>query len=230
MTLVIAAHGVDFVVLAADSRGTLEEAGGTRVEQNRFRKLRHLNPRVALLMYGDADPSNYLVEQFLQDRDVSNLGITPLGQECAEFCRSEWNKIPMIASERLPRFGYILAGLEVKRRALGPPRILGLQSDDGFCLRSYDKAGIEGKSVLAHYIFARRFRERMDQDQLSELVAQAIFDTKMVDGDVGGSIHMTIIDGQGMREIEPGDVDRMIEQWENPPDSSRGSGRKKDEV
>jgi 20S proteasome alpha/beta subunit len=226
LTLVIAAHGQDFVVLAADSRGTLEEAGGTRVEQNRFRKLRQLNARAALLMYGDADPSNYLIEQFVRDRDISALGITPLGQDFADFCRTEWNKIPLIASERLPGFGYILAGLEVKRRSSGPPRILGLQSDDGFCLRSYDKAGIEGKSVLAHYIFARHFREEMDQDQLSELVAQAIFDTKMVDGDVGGSIHMTIIDGQGMREIEPVDVERMIEQWENPPKTPVASGKK----
>ncbi len=39
MTLVVAVPGKDFIVLGADSRGTIIDAGGTRVEVNTIQKI-----------------------------------------------------------------------------------------------------------------------------------------------------------------------------------------------
>lgn len=216
MTLVIAAYGRDFVVLAADSRGTLQDRGGTRVELNRYRKLRKLNERVGLLMYGHADAANYLVEQFQRDKKLAKKGVSTVAHEFAHFCRQELAQIPPIARNNLPEFGYIVAGLDTTRTGNLSPRCLGLCSVDGFFMRESDRVAIEGKPILANYMFARSYHEELNEDELSCLVAQAIYDTNKVDGDVGGPIHMVIIDRYRFREIDTTDVLEMIEEWENP--------------
>ena len=219
MTLVIAAYGKDFVILAADSRGTLRESdGGTRVELNRYRKLRHINDRVGLLMYGDANFANYLVEQFGRDNDLSRLGVTSFSHKFAKFARDELAKVPIISRGAVPPYGYIIAGLEQGSRRSAAPRCLGLYSANGFHVCEYDRFAIEGKPILANYLFAKGFFDDMDEEELSSLVAQAIYDTRKVDGDVGGSIHMTIIDRKGLRPVDASDIDKMIDQWENPPE------------
>jgi len=53
----------------------------------------------------------------------------------------------------------------------------------------------------------------MSLDELVRLVAQALYDTMKIDGDVGGQIKLAIIDENGMREIPKRDVDTYITKW-----------------
>jgi 20S proteasome alpha/beta subunit len=217
VTLVIAAHGVDFVVLAADSRGTVEDQAGTKVAINRYRKIWKINDRVAALIYGDADPAKYLVESFLNSNNVSRLGVTAVARALAKHCRFWLNELPEHPAVRLPGFGFVVSGLDPKGRGKLKPQSYALKSETGFTLGAYDSFALEGKPIVAYYMFAQNYHEDSDQSGLSSLVAQALYDTVMVDGDVGGTIRLAIIDRTGMRWPSPQDVGRMITSWENPP-------------
>jgi 20S proteasome alpha/beta subunit len=221
MTLVIAAHGSDFVVLAADSRGTIEDQAGTKVALNRYRKIWKINDRVAVLMYGDADPAKYLIESFLHVVGVTRLGVTAVAGKLAEYCRAKLDDIPGHPAVQLPSFGFVVSGLDIEAKRQLVPHSFALRSDTGFTLGAYDGFALEGKPIIAYYIFAQNYHEATDQADLSSLVAQALYDTVMVDGDVGGTISLAIIDRTGLRWVPKADLDGIITPWENPPSSPR---------
>jgi 20S proteasome alpha/beta subunit len=224
MTLVIAAHGTDFVVLAADSRGTVADQAGTKVAINRYRKIWKINDRVAVLIYGDADPAKYLVESFLRTVSVRRFGVTSVTGKFARYCRSKLDEIPVHPAVRLPSFGFVVSGLDSEGRRKLVPRSFGLRSDTGYALGTYDGFALEGKPIIAYYMFARSYHEDADQARLSSLVAQALYDTVMVDGDVGGTIRLAIIDRSGLRWVPQTDLEGIITQWENPPTDPSWTG------
>ena len=73
--------------------------------------------------------------------------------------------------------------------------------------------GIEGKPIIAHYLFVKRFVKEMALDGSIRLVAGASDDTMSIDGDVGGKLNMTIIDDSGTRKIPQLDIDKGIKRW-----------------
>jgi len=51
---------------------------------------------------------------------------------------------------------------------------------------------------------------------MTELVAQALYDTMNVDGDVGGDMDVMIIDGEGSRTLLKEDLPDLITAWGRP--------------
>jgi 20S proteasome alpha/beta subunit len=216
MTLVIAAPGPGFLVLGADSRGTLEDAGGSRIELNIFEKLVVLDEHVSVLMYGDGEAARYLVEEFKRSIGKTPIEVSKVGKRFADFCRKELRAVPPVSRNSMPGFGYVIAGLDKKDKVYSVPRCLGMVSQDGFWLRSYQKFAIEGKPLIANYLFAKQFKDNMSVNDLTQLVAQALYDTINIDGDVGGRITLAIIASEGTRVLPPEDLESLIDPWGRP--------------
>jgi len=73
-----------------------------------------------------------------------------------------------------------------------------------------------GKPFIALYHYNQLYNEEMSKDELVQYVAQCIYDTMAVDGDVGGRIRISIIDSDGMIDRPYQYVRRGIRQWGQP--------------
>ncbi|MGI0073782.1 MAG: hypothetical protein ACREA3_08220 [Nitrosotalea sp.] len=213
MTLVIAALGQKFVVLGTDSRGTID-FGGNRVELNSMKKLTKISKHVRILMYGDAEYADYIIEEFKKTLKGKNHDTTEIAKKLAEMCREEGRKVNDVPATYLPLFGLVIAGLD-KKGGEYVPRCYVFTSATGFRLR-IPKHGfaLEGKTTIAYYLFAKNYQKDMDVDKISSLVAQTLYDTISVDGDVGGKIRIVIIEKSGIREIPDNDINELIgDKW-----------------
>ena len=217
MTLVIAAHGSDFVVLGADSRATIE-SGAARVEINIMKKITPVANHAAILLSGDADVGDRLIEKFKLSLRRSDDGATPIAERFTDFCIEDAKKHAGVPAHPnyFPNFGFIIAGLDRKRGKYRIPRCYTLDSLTGFRLGLSSKGyAIEGKPWIALYQFTRNFQWGMQLDDLCKLVAQAIYDTMSIDGDVGGRIRLARIDPTGYTEIPEADINReFITSWD----------------
>ncbi len=202
--------------MGTDSRGTISDRGGTRVEINIIRKLMPVSNHVAIMLYGAANEGTYLVERF-QSTLRSNIdGATLIACKFADFCRKEARKVSGVPAQYTPYFGFVVAGLDRQERKFTVPRCYSLDSGDGFWLGSYpQRYAVEGKSMIALYLFTTYYKEDMQLDELSRLVAGAISETGKIDGDVGGPIRIARIDSEGIKENLPEDVDGYIRDWQN---------------
>jgi len=70
MTLIIAAQGKDFLILGADSRGTIEDIAKNRLQVNLMTKLYEITNRTGVLVAGAGDQAIYLIEKF--KKQISN--------------------------------------------------------------------------------------------------------------------------------------------------------------
>lgn len=212
MTLVIAAQGIDFVVVGADSKGTAE-AGGVRVELNMVQKLVKVNEHVVILLYGDVERAQYLIDELgVQNRFDPNSGVRHVAREFKSMCREE-ARVPIgLQTRDESNFGFIVAGLEESNGVFNVPKLYGFGNDGGYSLGlGGDGFLIKGKPMIAYYNFARRYKEaRGNKETLTKLVAQSLHDTIQVDGDVGGAIKLGIIDSTGARIIEDAEVVRAF--------------------
>jgi len=215
MTLVIAAPGKDFVVLGADSRGVVE-AGGTRVEINTLRKLTPITKYTAILMYGASEEGNQLVEKYKASIKSSLEGVTSVAEDFCNFCREEEKKLADVPKhpEAWSLFGFIVCGLNKTDDKYTAPFLYNLHNANGFRLGLCKPFAIKGKPMIAYYLFAKGYRDDMTVNELCKLVAQSIYDTTRIDGDVGGPIRLAIIDSDGLREISDSDIRDYIETWE----------------
>ena len=108
-----------------------------------------------------------------------------------------------------PDYGFIIAGLDKSRGRFKIPKCYTLQSTQGFRM-NYGKEGfaLEGKPMLAYYLFEKHY-ERTDKeepDALCELVGRTLYDTRRIDGDVGGELKMALIRPEGFDWVPDEDV------------------------
>jgi 20S proteasome alpha/beta subunit len=216
LTLVIAAQGIDFVVLGTDSRGTIQDGGGTRVELNIMMKLTKISKFVGILMYGSADQATYFIHKFKSTLKGENHNASEIAEKLADLCRHEARKVNDVPAVAFPTFGFVITGLD-KKGTKYIPRCYTLDSGSGFRLgMSKHGFALEGKPMIAYYLFAKMYNKEMNVPDLCTLVAQTLYDTIKVDGDVGGKMRIAIIDSSGIREFPEGDINTWITKWELP--------------
>jgi 20S proteasome alpha/beta subunit len=216
MTLVIVVYGTEFVVVGSDSRGTSRDEYDNRVEMNIYRKIVRFNDRVALLIHGEATAAMYLIDELRKSGNTNRLGVTEVGKRLWKLGNAQMAAAPIGTWNKLPQFGILVAGLDRGKGGHPVPRCFGITSVDSFWPHSYDQFAMKGKTMIANYVFAKEYEEGMSVDSLTRLVAQAIYDTMNVDGDVGGDINLLIIDSEGMREVPKDDVPQLIRPWGRP--------------
>lgn len=215
MTLVIAAPGKEFIVLGSDSRAVID-TGAARVEINTVNKMIPITDYTAVLIYGSADATNYIIDTFKNEKVKKLLFVKEIAKELCKFCRSEEKKlvgVPRNPDSLNDFFGFIVAGLN-KKGSKYEPVAYNLCNYDGYRLGLCKPYAIQGKGLIARYIFVKQYSEEMVVNDLCRLVAQSIYDTERIDGDVGGSIKLAIIDSDGYREISSQDIVEIIETWE----------------
>lgn len=214
MTLIISAQGKDFVVVGADTRETIDE-GTIRIEINIGEKLTKLSTHTAVLFAGDSGLAQYAIERFKSKSGIKDVGVTGLTEKFAKYLRREaieQSAVPTV-SNFIPSFDFVIGGLD--RSSDGKfaiPKCYRLVSRQGFRLR-YEKDGfaLDGKDMLANYKFAKHYRKnQMTLKELTNLVAQTLWDTSRVDGDVGGKFKMAYIDSKGFHEMHEPDITKAI--------------------
>jgi len=205
MTLVIAAPGKNFVVIGYDSRGILQDTAGTRIERNDMEKMIRIADHVCVLMYGNGDIGNEFVEKFKSNLSTGTDGVTKIADDFAEFCREKIKVIKDVPYESFPNLGFVVAGLDEEEGTYKTPRTYYLESTYAFML-AHPPYVIKGKKVIAEYIFVKTYKKDAELDDLCSLVAQSIYDTMSVDGDVGGDIKMGIIRSDGLTEVPAADI------------------------
>ena len=213
MTLVIAAQGEDFIIIGADSRGTFSDIAQNRIELNTVNKIFQISDHVCILLYGDSTIPDYLVHHFIDNRNVKNKYVEVIAEDFATFCRSEARKINDVSRSKHLSYGFVITGLN-KKGSKFIPNSYPIHSDTGFQMGSYPNGfAVEGKTFLGLYKFAKHYEENMTVDELSKLVAQIIYDTTKIDGDVGGKIRIGRIDKSGFVEHTEDIVESLIEEW-----------------
>ena len=215
MTLVVAVPGKDFIVLGADSRGTIIDAGGTRVEVNTIQKIIQISKHVAIMLYGDANQALYLIEQFKNTLKANDDGITSISKKFQIFCIKESENVLYVDEKFKLSFGFVIGGLDKKSTKYSIPKCHSLSNDNGFWLGSYpQKYALEGKPMIPLYLMSKNYKDNMDPEEIRKLVAGVINETKSIDGDVGGKIRMGTIDTDGFRTVSDVDINDYVKDWE----------------
>jgi 20S proteasome alpha/beta subunit len=216
MTLIIAAEGKDFVILGADSRATIE-SGRTRVEINFMEKIVPVSEHVAVLLAGEAEVADRLVERFKLSLRKKDDGVSNIADKLTRFCIKDALRLAGVPvhPEYFPDFGFIIAGLDKRREQYKIPRTYTLDSLTGFRLGLSRRFAIDGKRMIAYYLFAKEFEQGMNRDDVCALVAKALNDTLSIDGDVGGKIRMAQIDPRGFEPIPETEIQNdYIVPWD----------------
>jgi 20S proteasome alpha/beta subunit len=168
-----------------------------------------------MLLYGEAGGSDRLIERFKLKLKKNTDGVTEVAEQFAHFCREDARAaadVPM-HPDYFPDFGFLIAGLDKKGKKYNIPLFYTLDSLRGFRLGLRRKFEIEGKKMIALYLFSKGYRANMSLEDVLRLVAQAMYDTRNIDSTVGGQIRIAIIDAVGTREIPEEDVESFTEPW-----------------
>jgi len=216
MTLVLAAHGTNFVILGADSRGTIgTEEQGLIIGLDDRSKLIEVAPHVGFLLYGLGDVGEMLLQGFRTSH--GNLdGVSLVAENFRAHCRQKWNEwLTGVQPEYFPRFGFLISGLDPDEAGrFVVPHTYSLLSESGFVPGFHRKFIPMGCPMLANYILNKRYREDLTLEALAPLVAYAISETASVDRRVGGPIKIAIIDSSGYRLIPEETIEGWIEDFE----------------
>lgn len=219
MTLVIAACGIDYVILASDSRGTIKQ-GPARVEINHYKKMVPIGRHVAILIYGNAPHATYLVERFESKRVRTNAGVSEVAEEFATFCRKQARQLVNVPVPTALNFGFVIGGLDKKGKSF-VPHAYSLTNMDGYCLGSHQGYVLKGKPVLGYYLFRTYYNKELTAEQMRKLAAVTLNETRRIDGDVGGEINIATVDIDGLRSVAPVDVTTYLVQWEQDSEENR---------
>jgi 20S proteasome alpha/beta subunit len=214
MTLVIAALGKDFVILGADSRGVVD-VGNARAEINVYKKIIPVTKYVAIQVFGSSEEGSQLVEKYKEQINPILQSVDKVAEDFCKFCQKEeitLAKVPKDPNYRVS-FGFLVSGIKIKNKIV-TPLIYAFHNLAGFRLGLCRPYAIRGKPLIAYYLFAKDYKDELTINELCELVAQSLYDTMQIDGDVGGQIRMAIIDADGLREIPDSDVNNYVETWD----------------
>lgn len=217
MTLVIAAKGIDFIVTGADSRGlNLLDIGGW-AKRDEYEKMVPLSKYCVAEIYGEAGPAMYVLEKFQEvEKDLDSRSVVKITEELARMCRTEMEKaLTILDKTKNPiRYGFIIAGLDKEGGEHRRPKIYQIHSEIGFCPSPSSDYLQEGDPVIARYALRKGYRKGMTVDELTTLVCQALYDTSVMNPDVGGDLKVAIINKDGIRRMQREDIQNAVEKWD----------------
>lgn len=212
MTLIVSAHGQDFVVLGSDTRGTDQWRDGSRVEVNVVQKVWPAGKYVRVLLCGDGDYAFNLYDIFRTRHGVNHADVRGAASHLAEVGREDAKLLRGVpgAFGEGSGVGFIVTGLDFQK-GTATPVSFRITSDTGFKLELMQLGYcIDGKSHIPKYLFAKHYHPPMILDDLSRLVAHAVFEVGSVDSDVGGTVEVAVIDRSGVRTLTEKAVKDMI--------------------
>jgi 20S proteasome alpha/beta subunit len=215
MTVIISAHGADFLVVGADSRGTAR-GGGARVEVNTVVKILYVGTHSAVLMCGEAGPAANLIDLLREKVGTAALNTRQLATILSRIGQNEALGLRDIPTRQgyFSDIGFIVAGLDRPTSKRPQPKSFAIDSGTGYRLELATGGFlIDGKSLIPRYLFSRHYSEDLSLDELECLVVGALHETMSVDGDVGGRMRIGVITRLRSREAPPEEVDSVLKRW-----------------
>lgn len=196
-TLVIGGQGNNFVVLGADSKGTLGDLlGPIVIGSSRAKKIKIISDHVAVAIYGIAEFGENLLRQFQDAKKPDTDGVTKVLEELRIFCKDKWREwFSGMDIENQPCLGFMVAGLDQdKNGEYGIPRIYSIESSLDFApaLHPYGYT-CRGIFSLATFIMDEKYEENMSIDDLSKLVESTISRVAQTDPRIGLPVRMALI-------------------------------------
>lgn len=210
MTLVACLQGVDGLVLAADSRGTIGDPRGLTAIRDSQTKLFQLSKFVGIVSYGQAELAAQLIaniETTLKPTETHFTAVFEKTRQIVITKYEEWlGKIPR--GDR-PVVGFIIAGFEKN----GEPKMYYLSSPLDFapqlCTTGIALGGIP---QYATYLVHRLYDPQMSRRNLIVLAAYIIAETATQDPKVGGPIKIAEISfDTGYTELEEAEISKVME-------------------
>jgi len=218
MTLVIAAKGENYIVVGADGRGIREDESHNRSLTNFHEKLIKLNEHNCVLIAGDAEKGTYLTEKFKPLVKPSD-DVDTILKKFSTFCREQFKIVyKTVHLNAQPDIIFILAGFvkEMKKKK-AQPRIYVLRSYDYFTIGETKHYIIEGKRIIAEYLFFKKpYSVDILEKDMVKLVFNCLYDTEKFDGDVGGTYIIKTISEWGLNEL---DAEQMKIDIDNKKDN-----------
>jgi 20S proteasome alpha/beta subunit len=215
MTVIVSAHGTDFLVIGADSRGTAR-GGGARVEVNNVRKVLYVGTHAAVLMCGEGGPAANLVDLLVDKVGSAKLNTRELATILAKIGQNEALSLRDVPTRPgyFSDVGYIVAGLDQPGSKSPRPRSFAIDSGTGYRLELATGGFlIDGKSLIPRYLFSRHYSDDLTLDELEGLVVGALHEAMSVDGDVGGRMRIGVITRSGAREAPSEEVETVLKRW-----------------
>jgi len=224
MTLIISAKGQhvtkdgkregDFVVLGCDSRGVIEIGKIIRTEINKCQKLFQLNDYCCILLSGDSEFGFTLISEFLEKSELKSKGVSDIAAKFCKFCRNRFNEIEnfsLASQELFPDIDFIVSGMDKEGGKFGKGKIFILRKDRLFTPSLSADFTPSGQTLLAYYLFEKGYKKDLNLDDTCSLVAQAIYETERINGNVGGEITLAVIDSNKFRFLN---AQEYYKEWE----------------
>jgi 20S proteasome alpha/beta subunit len=204
MTLLVALHGQDGLVLAADSRGTFGDPRGVTAQNDAQQKAHILSAHVAVLTAGAGEIGEIIVAEVKQKvTDGGSDGATNVMNVLRDTVRQNFNdwfpSIAPIPPQALavtgqvatrPELAFIVCGYDDD----GTARLYHLLSQADFApmLSNYGFA-VQGIGQYALYLLNRLYQPERSVEELTALAVYVITETASQDGKVGGPVKVIIV-------------------------------------
>jgi len=223
MTLIAALEGLEGLVLAADSRGTIGDPRGLTAINDVQRKLFKLTDYCGITISGSSELAARIIDRLtghLKKQNVDAKDVDAILASTADMMKQEYTSWfgprPWVSAQPLidqrPVIVFILAGYTFASSSAPMPRIYLLNSQVDFapqlCPTGFMIAGIP---QYATYLLHRLYDRQMGLRSLQALAAYLITETASQDPKVGGPITMaSITPKDGLRELDAGTIDAIV--------------------
>lgn len=218
MTLIAALQGVDGIVLAADSRGTIGDPRGLTAINDTQTKLFRLSTHTGVTIAGSSELAYQALEvvrnQLQQNAQACYIDeVMPIFRNSVRRAYNDWfSGFPI---DKRPGVNFILAGATSQEQTADLKIfVFSSQLDYAPQLASngYMLAGVPNYAI---YLLHRLYSKDMTTAHLQSLAAYVISETATQDPKVGGPIRIAEISGpQGFVEIADVDIESIIRRNE----------------
>lgn len=210
MTLVACLQGVDGLVLATDSRGTIGDPRGLTAIRDAQTKLFELRKFVGIVSYGQAELAAQLIAEIKAKLEPTETHFSAVFEKTRQTVKSKYEEwLRNMPREQRPVLGFIVAGFEEN----GEAKIYYISSPLDFapqlCTTGIALGGIP---QYATYLVHRLYDPQMSRRNLRLLAAYIIAETATQDPKVGGPIKMAEISPDaGYSELGEAEISEVME-------------------
>lgn len=213
MTLIVTLQGIDGLVLAGDSRGTIGDPRGLTAINDSFTKLFRLSKYCGIGISGASELGATIIDTLNKQIGNGKLEYTDdILKETRSLIRSnfdDWfNKFPV--NER-PAMNISVVGYTRNQDDSLIPRTFLLSSQLDFAPQLFPNGNcLHGVPQYAVYLMHRLYDSQMTVDSLSRLAAYLIAETATQDPKVGGPIRIAkITQNEGYLELDTKEVEEI---------------------
>jgi len=230
MTLLVALHGSNGIVLASDSRGTFGDPRQVTAQNDSMQKLFSLSDHTAVLISGASELGSLIVTKASETIHLLEMdGITEITEQLRDVARKTYaDSFPSLPAVQVqntggilapvtnrPDLAFIVAGYDKgeTRQLYDVPRMFTLASGWDFPpqLHTYGFA-LAGIATYALYLLNRLYEPNRTVEELTALAVYVITETASQDGKVGGPVQVATISAIGTVILEPDSVTKVINQ------------------